>query len=614
MRSSSILLLAVLAAVAPAQGRLVDRIEAPMLYVSLEGAPAAAAPASRREIPPGQAATSPAASPVQKLLADPAFDTLFGRDGAGEGSAGRALTLVRGVLARSSGDLELALTGVLPAGGQPLLVLRARLQNGEAARLQGLLDGPDLARHQRVVGGHQTWSLRSRASRAVEPGPGELVELSLVGDDLMVANDMTAMEELLGPADQRTAATSRRLVLSADPRFTSLKKRLDVPAGSLLVYGDWLRLSQRLQTSTEGLPSFLLSWSGLGSARSVMASVAGSGSDFTGTMLLDFDRDAARDAGSGRPDRGRPEHGRPDGGRPDGGRPDRHDGPGGPVGPGGPGPGPGGEPNAIDGWFGAAQSVPARTLLSELPASGLGGLVLAVDLAQIAQRSRRGMGMLRELHDAFEEFGLDFERNVLSQLGTRGTVQLLFRRGGDAAATELVSVYSLRAKSRKAAADLFADLRRAAEQRGMGKIVVAGAARDRKGVDVLELSHRRGDRPTCLAILEDLVLVGADADSLVQVIDDGKRAAKQRGKRDAAVTAAVQSIGGENVAGLFDLDFTPLFERVVAAFGAGSSSGGTADSAARLDLSRIPKRHIGYLDLQPRDGGIVLRIRVLSSS
>lgn len=589
-----------------------------MLYVSLEGAspaasPAAPAPAGRRESTPGQVS----GSPVQKLLADPAFDALFGRDGASEGSAGRALTLVRGVLARSSGDLELALTGVLPAGGQPLLVLRARLQTGEAARLQGLLDGPDLAQHQRVVGGHQTWSLRSRAAGAIgrdaggrdagELGPGELVELSLVGDDLMVANDTTAMEELLGPADQRTAAASRRLVLSADPRFTSLKKRLDVPAGSLLVYGDWLRLGQRLQTSTEGLPSFLLSWSGLGSARSVMASLAGAGSDFTGTMLLDFDRDAAP---------GRPERGRPDLGRPDHGRPDRHDGPGGP-GPGGPGPGGlGGEPWAIDGWFGAAQSVPARTLLPELPASGLGGLVLAVDLAQVAQRSRRGMGMLRELHDAFDEFGLDFERNVLSQLGTRGTVQLLFRRGGDAAATELVSVYSLRAKSRKAATDLFADLRRAADQRGMGKLVVAGAARDRKGVDVLELSHHRGDQPTCLAVHEDLVVVGADADSLVQVIDDWKRAAKQRGKRDAAVTAAVQSIGGENVAGLFDLDFTPLFERVVGAFGAGagSSSGGTADSAVRLDLSRIPKRHIGYLDLQPRDGGIVLRIRVLSSS
>ncbi len=602
MRETSyLLLLATLPALVPAQGpRLVDRIEAPLLYLSLEAAapnsggpvasgpvasgPVAGSQGARRDLPAKERASS---GPVQRLLADPAFDALLGPNGgAGEGSAGRALALVRGVLARSSGDLEIALTGVLPAGGQPLLVLRARLHDGESTRLQGLLGDSTLAQPQRQLAGQQTWSLRG-AVGAAAAGPGGLVELTLVGDDLLVANDATAMEELLQVPDQRTSATSTRQVLSADPRFLSLKKRLSVPPGSLLVYGDWVRLGQRLQTSRDGLPSFLLGWSGLGSARSVMASVAGVGADFTGTMLLDFDRPAGGpDAGDADARLPRPEHG---------GRESREG-------------RPGHERSAIDGWLGAAQPVPARTLLPELPGGGLGGLVLAVDLADMAQRSFGGKGMMRALHEAFFDFGLDFERNVLDQLGTRGTVQLLFRRGGAEAATELVSVYSMRAKSRKAAADLFQDLRRAAEQRGLAKL---HSGKEHKGPELLELKGPRHDRPTFVAIHEDSVLLAFDAETLVQVYDETRRVAKLRGKRDAAVSAAVQSIGGESVVGLFDLDFAPWFERIAQSFrpAGGASAGGTGSP----DLSRIPTRHIGYLDLQPRDGGVVLRICVLSS-
>jgi hypothetical protein len=633
VRASPILLLATLAALAPAQGlRLVDRIEAPMLYVSLEAGPDAGTAGAGASGIRGAATTAKGRQtpgPVHQLLADPAFDALFGGgeqgvDGAGStgnastgdhattnaAPASRALALVRGVLARSSGDLELVLTGVVPSAGQPLLVLRARLHQEDRERLQGVLDGPELAEPHRVLGGQRTWALRAN-ERGVVAGPGELVELALVGDDLLVANDTTAMEELLAPVDQRTSASAGRLVLSADPRFSSLRKRMQVPAGSLLVYGDWLRLGQRLQAVTQrssglggsglggsgpggsGLPSFLLEWSGVGSARSVMASLSGVGGDFTGTLLLDFD--TPERAAQGRPMPSRPERGgrhegpdRRDGGRPAGEREPR-----------------GGEPSAIDGWLAAAQSVPARALLPELPGGGLGGLVLAVDLEDIAQRSRRGSGMLHMLRDSFDDYGLDFDRNVMSRLGTRGTVQLLFQRGDDVA-TEVVSVYSVRAKSKKAAADLFQDLRRAAEQGGFGKLVTN---KDRKGPDVLSLTSRMGDDVVCVATYEDSVLVAFDDETLVQVHDEYKRVARQRGKRDAAISSAVQAIGGENVAGLFDLDLAPLFERIEAAFHSSAQS----ETSPRIDLSRIPKRHIGYLDLQPRDGGMVLQIRVLSS-
>ena len=517
-----------------------------MLYVSLEGGAGEGGAADGA--PKADAAGRPVPGPVHQLLADPAFDALFGASttaNAGTvpaGSASRALTLVRGVLGRSSGDLELVLTGVVPSAGQPLLVLRARLRKDDRERLQGVLQGADLAQPHRVLGGEKTWSLRTN-DRAAVAGPGELVELALVGDDLLVANDSTAMEELLAPVDQRTSASTTRLVLSADPRFTSLRKRVQVPAGSLLVYGDWLRLGQRLQAATQKeagagseLPSFLLEWSGLGSARSVMASLSGVGGDFTGTLLLDFDH--AERAPEWRrmppgPDRGGPDRG----GRRDG--PDHR---------GGPDREPRGDISPIDGWLAAAQSVPARTLLPELPGGGLGGLVLAVDLADIAKRSPGGIGMLRMLRDSFADYGLDFDRNVLSRLGSRGTVQLLFRRADDAT-TEVVSVYSVRARSKKAANDLFQDLRRAVEQGGFGTLITN---KDRKGPEVLLLSRARpshAESTIGVALYEDSVLVAFDDETLVQVHEEYKRTARVIGASTFMSARILSTVGMLSMSG-----------------------------------------------------------------
>ncbi|MBL8725207.1 MAG: hypothetical protein JNK49_14250 [Planctomycetes bacterium] len=586
----ALLALAAFAAAAPAQGlRLVDRIEAPLLYLALDAAALHASAANPGAPASGTNPTSSAPnrsqpgdrSTVQTLLADPALARLLGSS-APNSSTGRALALVRGLLARSPGEIEIALTSVLPANGQPLLVCRVHLQSAEAERLQGLLAGPDLAHPHRSLGGRATWTLRS--AEGLRPsGPGEQVELALLGSDLLLANDGTAMEELLVPPEPRTSATPR-LVLANDPRFLSLRKRLDVPAGSLLVYGDWLRLGQRLQAKTEGIAGAALEWSGLGSAKSVMASISGLGGAFTGTLLLDFDQR----------ERARPEPPRPgrEGreGRPfeprDGMRPH------------------GAEATPIDGWFAAAQPAAARTLLPDLPVGGFGGLVLAVDFADVARHSHRGRELRFELHEAFDRFGLDFERNVIARLGARGTVQLLFRNSEDGVLPEVVAVYAVRAKGKKAAADLFADLRRASEQRGNGRMA---SGRDKRGIDVLELRSRDRDAPTCIAVHEDQVLFAYDADSLAVVADEWRRAGRSRQKRDATVAAAVASIGGEQVAGLFDVDLGAWLER---AFGGGAAERGTE----RPDFSRIPKRHVGYLDLQPRDGGVVLRVCVLSSS
>jgi len=538
------------------QLRLEDRIEAPLLYLALD-APRAEGVRGESQV----ASKAGERASVHQLLADPALDLLFGSELASTAS-GRALTLVRGVLARSSGELELAMTSVVPASGQPLLVFRARLQPTESQRLQGLLDGPDLATPHRSLGGQRTWSLRSPRRPT---GPGELVELSLVGDDLLVANDMTAMEELLVPPSPRTgnrtsAGAPARQVLAADPRYTSLKRRMSVAPGALLLYGDWQRLGQRLQTSSSGLPAALLEWSGMGSAQSVMASVSVVGSSYQGTLLLDFDlpRAASGVATSAA--------------------------------------------SPIDGWLAAALPVPARTLVADLPGAGFGGLVLAVDLADVARRSHRGQELIHELRHAFHRFGLDFERNVLGRLGTRGTVQMLFRQQDTSRTPEIVAVYAVRAKNRKAAADLFADLRRASEQRGNGRML---SGKELRGIDILELRGQERDALACLAVHEDQVVIAFDPETVATVVEEQRRAGRQRGKRDVAVTAAIAGAGVDQVAGLFDLDLGPWLEQLLAPLHA---AGGEPMLGARL-----PKRHIGAMELQPRDGGVVLRVSVVSS-
>lgn len=579
---SAVCLLAATAAVqAP---RLVDSIEAPYAYISLDGPVVGAEPVG--------GGANEALGPVRQLLANPALDALFASRGraAGERAATgstRALTLVRGMLVRGAGDIELALTGIAGSAGQPLLVMRVRLQRDAAQRLTASLAEAQLAVSHRQVGDHATYRLRRDvAESAAEPagdGPGDVVELALLGDDLVIGNDGSAMLEVLQRPTGGTSAAPARRVLSADPRFQALRQRLAVPNGSLLVYGDWDRLGRRLQAGLEGAPGQLLGGSGLGSARAVMMSIAPANADFSATLLLDFVPGAAAPA------------------TPAGEWPDRHRHEPGTAADGFRG---------IDGWLAAAEPVPARTLVREVPRAGLGGLVLSVDLAAVGARSPRTAHLLWDLREAFVHSGLDFERNVLDRLGGRGLVQLQFEppRGdepgaaGLAAAGTISPVYALRATSRKAALDLFRDLQRVVDARGLGRLVGSRDGRGRQKPDVLELRGTEHAFGAFATVVDDLLLVGPDLAAVLQAHDDVRRGAKSRGQRDPLVANAIQSIGGESVAGLFDLDLAPLFEQL-------------ATTLPGVDLSALPKRHIGYLDIDSADAdnATVVRICVLSS-
>lgn len=556
---------------------LVDRVEAPIAYLRLDGSSeAGSSEAGSGEAASGEAGAA-ADGAVCRLLRDPGFDAFFA---GGRDPAARAFRFVRGVLSRKCEQLELALTSVVPGAGTPLLMLRVQLPAAEAERLQGVLQQGELATPYRQLGAQQTFRLGDRGEAlqgSPAAGPGELLELALVGRDLLVGNDAFGMQELLAPPAPQTSALPRR-VLSADPGFVAMQRRLPVPAGSLVAYADWQRVAPHVHESLSGLPGLLVGFSGLGGARRAMLALAPDAGAFAMTLLLGFEHPLDVD----------------------------------PIGP-----------ATVDGWLAAAQRVGARQLANELPGGGFGGVVLAVDLADLASRTHRGDHILHDLRHSFDDYGLDFDRHVLGRLAGLGTVQLLLRDGQDGSSAEVVAVYAMRARNKTAAGDLWNDLRRAAEAHGVGRLV---AGKDRRMPDVLELRpaygvDERESPPVCVAVVEDTVLIAFDAATLQRVHDDYRRAARQRGRKDAVVAGAVQQIGAVPVSGLFDVDLRAVFERLAASF--------AAAGAGPIDLAGLPTRHVGYVALEldgsadggavggagsgAFDGGSFVRVRVLSS-
>lgn len=535
--------------------QLKDCVERPYAYISLD-----ASPPRGKTVKGKQAHTS-----VRNLLSNPSLDVLFTGDAAGKpqeaGGSTRALSMVRGMLSKGASQIELALTGIVGRAGKPLLVLRVRLDHDQAGLLRGLLEGQaELAEPNRKLGGHQTFTLRGNRGQ----GPGEVVEMALVGDDFVVGNDTSAMREVLDPQPQTTSAGEQRQVLSANKQFQQLRKRLDVPPGSLLAYGDWQRLGRRLQSSMSGAHAELLASSGLGSARSVMMTIAPASKEqskkadeaFAATLLLDFEFDA--------PGRGRGRGG-------------------------------------IDGWFAATQPVAAKQLMKELPRAGLGGLVLSVDLRSVASHSPRTSHLYWDLREAFSNFGLDFQRNVLGRLVSRGTVQLHFGEGGDAFAA-VSPVYAVRAKNRRVAQDLFTDMRRVVEENEIGKLIELKDEKGKRKLELLQLTGRGKAFSAFLMVHDDSLLLAREQETLAQLFEELKSRPRSRSRRDQLASNAIKSIGGEDVAGLFDLDLAPMFERIMAALG-----------SPNVDLSALPKRHVGYLATDRSEDGAVVRVRVLSS-
>jgi hypothetical protein len=590
--------IAVLGAIAPAQElRLVEHIESPLLYLSME--PGAGEPGA------GQATA------VQRLLGDPALDDLlgFGDLAASENSVATAFGLLRGVLRRAEGELEIALVGIMPANvagsnrpGQPLLACRVRLGGDEAGRMRQLLANSEIARAHRAIAGQPTYVLtgsipRAGAGRSTGKGTdaGALVEVAVVGNDLVVTNydlGMTTLLQATQPPVQKTSAApfATRRALAQNPQFQMLRGRLEPKPGTLIVYGDWARLGPRLESLAAGLPGLLFEWSGATAASAVMMALAPGDQVLKATLLLDCSGGFGAIGGLVGPDPGR-------------------------------------EPMA--GWLAAVQPVPARSLIAELPVGGLGGLVLAIDPLRLARtepgrepgrsepghhrgpphrgrpRGRHGH-FVQLIEDGLREFGLDYERNVLAKLGSRGSLQLLFGRSDGEAPPEVRLCWSLQAKNRSAAAELFRDLARSSTQAGVGTLVPAVPlpGGERRPAELLFVDPVTNDQLR-VGVIEGSIVISEHASAVAQMQDEARAAAKNRGRRDAAVTAALQAIGSEKVAGLFDLDLSPWIERAGAAL--------ASATGRQPNLDGIPTRHIGCLDVQPGGRNTVLRLQVLSS-
>lgn len=491
-----------------------------MLYVSLEPAASGAG----------------AGSSVQRLLADPAIERVLG---LGQDGRSGAFGLVEGLLKRAPGSIELALLGIVPGvgdgkviAGRPLLALRAELAAADAERMRGVLRGGEVARAHREVGGVATYVLAG-SERA-----GELVEVALVGNDLLVANHGEAIDELLG------SETGSRRTLATNSRFLALRQKLHVPAGSLLVYGDWQRLGRRLATAAGGLGGFLVEWSGLGGAEAVMATIEPRGDEMVSNVLVDF-----------------------------------------------------GQQSAIDGWLLLAQSAPWRTLIADLPPGGVGGLVVAVDPSGLAGQVEHRLGHFAGLlSHGCRERGLDFDRQVLDRLGHRGSLQLLLQHEADGS---VASTYAFEARSKKHARDLLDDLAKAVQQAGVGSVL----SEKEHGVEQIELGSMFGGEDTArLGVLDDSVVLGFQPEALAGLKDARKSGQKARGKRDAQLAAALQTLGvADKVAGVFALDLSAWLDAL-------SRRVGNVDSFAGL-----PTHHVGSVDIKAETAGVLLRIQVLSS-
>lgn len=525
--------------------RLVDRIEAPLAYVALDAG----------------AGDAGAGSALQRLLADPALQEAFGEAPAPEGpEAGQAgadrdaLAFARTVLARARGEVEFAWTGTVP-GGPPLAVLRARLGEVDAERMRTVLGSGEIAAPLRTVQGHAVYQLRHRSAAE---RVGHRLEAVVAGLDLIVANHGGAIDEALA------VGTSSKRVLAGDPRFVALRERLQAPAGALVVFLDWPRLGSRLATAFDGLPGFLVQFSGLAEPAAVMAAVAPHEDALRSTVLLSF---AAR--------------------------------------------------SAVDGWLALAQPTPARTLVGELPVGGVGGLVLAIEPRRLVDGEEPVSAFAQLVRGGCGESGLELDR-LVRRLGKRGTMQLmLVPSAADAVADGKVAMaaFALQAQSRRAAQDLAEEIQAARQQgrgprpersrgdgpRGDGNGGRPDGSRPEgaRGRPRHPHDHGHGDRLAAMrcAAIDDLLVFGDDPAVLEAV--RAERKAQRSAPHEARVRAALQVLAprNERVAGLLHFDL------------------GSWTGAERF--RGLPLRHTGFLEVPgERDGEaageVVVRLQLLS--
>jgi hypothetical protein len=576
--------------------RLVDRIERPMAYVSY------AAPLERtdRHGPVQQGDVDPTgprgvASETRRdrilgLLAGPAMQELLG-----EGSS--MFQFLRRVVARADGEVELALTGIVPPGlgpdglgsdrDIPLVIVRARLGAKDADRMRAVLAGGDaggeadrVARRVRVIDGHDIFELGGKPG-AVDPrAAAGRIEVAVVGRDLVVANHGSGMDEAVG----RSTVSGSGRTLGSDERFRALRERLDLGPDALLVFADWRRLSRRL-TTAESLSWAMVDWSGLSGADYLMTAVqqpeTNGGSDFKSTVLVSFGEDQAPQFDLQ-----------------------------------------GAAKASINGWLDLIEPDSLSRLADDMYWDGLASMVVSIEprrLLRHAHRDRhdhghdgRGRdGRLRRDHshehshfaDAVLEgvlrCGLDAEE-VVDRLAKRGAVQLLWLKGEE---DRVVPAFCLQARRAADASTIYRDLERAVLERGLGERI---DLRGRRG-GFLRIDGGPHLGRMHVAQVADNLVFSQDATAVESMLTAPRNRRRLANKNVFA--QAIQAFHGRripsasiNSGGLLHLDAADWMSVHV----------GVLDGQDDL---RLPTLHTGMIDIMSEGGpaGTILRLQLYST-
>lgn len=129
----------------------------------------------------------------------------------------------------ADGEIEIALVALLPrpeGRSAPLLIARVELdENGQAA-LEASLGHSEFARPYREIEGRQTYSLRSASRERA----GEFFEVALIGRELFVANDGSALTEVL-----RTTEPDNMPMPLRDPAGNPIAPRVGSVGADLVV-------------------------------------------------------------------------------------------------------------------------------------------------------------------------------------------------------------------------------------------------------------------------------------------------------------------------------------------------------------------------------------------
>ena len=326
------------------------------------------------------------------------------------------------LLSRQSDDLELALTQMVRAVDgdteMPALIFRCQLVAESAGKVGGVLRAT--LQPSRELHGHQVYGLKAPGRRG-NGGVGSEIEVVLAGRNLVVSNDPVALKKAVNPH------TTAGPVLSKNTRYQSLRKRIEVPKGAVMLYANWRLLGPRLSSMLEihsGLP---FRWSGLGDTDRVLVVVRPAGNRGTGgfvtSVLLG--------------QRPRP-------------FPGRFPGPRGRI----------PEARGLDGWLSMVDAARPQQLLGGLALGGFTNVAMALDPKKLlpTRRGPRMHSMQRWIFGRATQVGLDIKRQVIRRLDKNCGARVMLLPG-DGLTPRVV--YSFQARSRRLAQELVQDLQTA---------------------------------------------------------------------------------------------------------------------------------------------------------